>query len=85
MTKSIIDGFATGNKPLTEVDVENAISSTIYGITAKEQTPTDAGRQAMLNMVKRLPADHNMHLIHRVRAVTRADVERALHVRSQFL
>lgn len=72
--KQIVEEFVNEERKVDEIDIENAVSSTVFSITSREQTPSEAGSFLLDCVFSRLPLEHNANLLARVRQVNRAAV-----------
>jgi len=72
--KGIVEEFAKEKREMRETDVENAVSSTVFSITAREQTPSDTGSSVLSTVLLQVPPEYNANLLERVREVDRSAV-----------
>ena len=76
--RAIVGAFASGERPVEPVALENAAAAVVSGVVSREQTVSACGLQAMMSALRGTGPGHNARLLRAVQAVTAGDVRRVL-------
>jgi Zn-dependent M16 (insulinase) family peptidase len=81
VAKKILDGFLTGETPFEPLQLEAAVSSTIFELVEREKTVSDVGKEAMLSSLRRTSYSYNQDLL---KGVSKVTVEQLKHVGQKY-